>query len=105
MVGMPAAAAASSWADSENVDFYVTFDNYEVGVNQANSLLYGLGLLDENFEPADDAPEEPLSIELLAGSRADNTAHRCRAGAVDTLPPNLAAAPPVAPSGQMDIDQ
>src|SRR5699024_4394261 len=61
--------------DSENVDFYVTFDNYEVGVNQATSLLDGLGLLDENFEPADDAPEGPLSIELFAGSLDDNNAH------------------------------
>src|SRR5690625_1842715 len=55
--GVPTIAYDRLLTDSENVDFYVTFDNYEVGVNQANSLLYGLGLLDENIEPADDAPD------------------------------------------------
>ena len=30
--------------DSENVDFYVSFDNYKVGVAQATALLYGLGV-------------------------------------------------------------
>ena len=29
-----------------NVDYYTTFDNYTVGVQQATSLLTGLGLLD-----------------------------------------------------------
>src|SRR3712207_9497025 len=29
--------------DTENVDFYVTFDNFEVGVAQGNALLTGLG--------------------------------------------------------------
>ena len=30
--------------NSENVDFYVTFDNFQVGVAQGNALLTGLGL-------------------------------------------------------------
>ena len=30
---------------SPNVDFYVTFDNYKVGVQQATGLLVGLGLM------------------------------------------------------------
>ena len=30
--------------DSKNVDFYVSFDNYKVGVAQASALLVGLGL-------------------------------------------------------------
>ena len=29
--------------DSANVDYYTTFDNYKVGVQQATALLYGLG--------------------------------------------------------------
>ena len=32
--------------DSENVDYYASFDNYIVGVQQATSLLNGLGLTD-----------------------------------------------------------
>ena len=34
--------------DSEHVDFYVSFDNFKVGVAQGSSLLTGLGLLDES---------------------------------------------------------
>ena len=30
--------------DSENVDYYASFDNFMVGVQQATSLLNGLGL-------------------------------------------------------------
>ena len=103
--GIPTIAYDRLLTDSENVDFYVTFDNYEVGVNQANSLLYGLGLLDENFEPADDAPEGPLSIELFAGSLDDNNAHLFWEGAIDTLQPYLDDGTLEVPSGQMDIDQ
>lgn len=91
--------------DSENVDFYVTFDNYEVGVNQANSLLFGLGLLDESFEPASDAPEGPLNVELFAGSLDDNNAHLFWQGAIDTLQPFFDDDTLAVPSGQMDIDQ
>jgi putative multiple sugar transport system substrate-binding protein len=32
---------------NKNVDFYTTFDNYKVGVQQATSLLEGLGVLDK----------------------------------------------------------
>src|SRR5690606_14201946 len=31
---------------TENVDYYTTFDNYQVGVQQATSLLTGLGVLE-----------------------------------------------------------
>ncbi|MEF3007309.1 substrate-binding domain-containing protein, partial [Pseudomonas aeruginosa] len=31
---------------TKNVDYYTTFDNYKVGVQQATSLLTGLGVLD-----------------------------------------------------------
>ncbi|MEE1650622.1 multiple monosaccharide ABC transporter substrate-binding protein [Brachybacterium sp. J144] len=91
--------------DNENVSFYVTFDNYKVGVNQANALLFGLGLLDENFEEAADAPAGPLNIELFAGSLDDNNAHLFWQGAIDTLTPYIDAGTIAVPSGQMDIEQ
>lgn len=103
--GIPVIAYDRLLTDSENVDFYVTFDNYEVGVNQANSLLFGLGLLDESFEPAGDAPEGPLNIELFAGSLDDNNAHLFWQGAIDTLQPYFDDGTLAVPSGQMDIDQ
>src|SRR4051812_15539426 len=34
--------------DTPNVDFYVSFDNYKVGVAQATALLVGLGVLNKD---------------------------------------------------------
>lgn len=42
--------------DNENVDFYVSFDNFKVGVAQGNALLYGLGLTDKDGKKLDSAP-------------------------------------------------
>jgi len=91
--------------NSENVDFYVTFDNFAVGQNQANALLYGLGVLDENFEPADDAPEETLNVELFAGSLDDNNARFFWDGAMDVLEPYIEDETIAVPSGQTTIEQ
>lgn len=103
--GIPVIAYDRLLTNSEDVDFYVTFDNYEVGVNQANALLYGLGILDESFEEAEDAPEGPLNIELFAGSLDDNNAHLFWEGAIDTLQPYLDEGTLEIPSGQDEIDQ
>lgn len=103
--GIPVIAYDRLIRDSEHVDFYVTFDNYEVGVNQAQSLLYGLGILNESFEPAEDAPEGPFNVELFAGSLDDNNAHFFWDGAMDTLEPYLDDGTLEVPSGEMDIEQ
>lgn len=89
--------------DSENVDFYVTFDNEQVGVAQASALLYGLGLTDQNGEPTGETG--PFNIELFAGSLDDNNAHFFWKGAMDTLKPFLDDGSLVVPSGQTDIEQ
>ncbi len=103
--GIPVIAYDRLLTNSENVDFYVTFDNYEVGVNQANSLLYGLGVLDESFEPTDDAPDETLNVELFAYSLDDNNAHLFWQGAIDTLEPYMEDGTIDVPSEQTDINQ
>ncbi|WIB25668.1 multiple monosaccharide ABC transporter substrate-binding protein [Curtobacterium sp. MCSS17_015] len=72
---------------NENVDYYVSFDNYKVGVDQATSLLTGLGLLDENGEKTDE--KGPFTIEVFAGSADDNNATFFFNGAMDTLKPYL----------------
>lgn len=90
--------------DSENVDFYVTFDNYEVGVQQGTSLLTGLGILDENGEEAADAPKDPLNVELFAGSPDDNNAGFFFDGAMSVLQPYLDDGTLVVPSEQTDFD-
>ncbi|WP_275006298.1 multiple monosaccharide ABC transporter substrate-binding protein [Promicromonospora iranensis] len=89
--------------DSENVDFYVTFDNYEVGVQQGTSLLTGLGVLDESGEPAADAPEGPFNIELFAGSPDDNNAGFFFDGAMSVLQPYIDDETLVVPSEQTEF--
>ncbi|MGJ9426548.1 multiple monosaccharide ABC transporter substrate-binding protein [Nesterenkonia halotolerans] len=91
--------------NSENVDFYVTFDNFAVGQEQARALLYGLGVLDENFEEAEDAPEETLNVELFAGSLDDNNARFFWDGAMDILEPYIEDGTLAVPSGQTTIEQ
>jgi putative multiple sugar transport system substrate-binding protein len=89
--------------DSENVDFYVTFDNYNVGVQQATSLLVGLGVLDKEGNETDE--QGPFNIELFAGSLDDNNAHFFWQGAMDTLQPFMDSGVLEVPSGQVDIEQ
>ncbi|WP_181427356.1 multiple monosaccharide ABC transporter substrate-binding protein [Curtobacterium sp. MCPF17_011] len=72
---------------NKNVDYYVSFDNYKVGVDQANSLLTGLGLLDEDGKKTNE--KGPFNIEVFAGSPDDNNATFFFNGAMDTLKPYL----------------
>ena len=88
---------------TENVDYYTTFDNYQVGVQQATSLLTGLGVLDENGK--DTGVEGPLNIEVFAGSPDDNNAKFFWDGAMDTLKPYLDKGVLTIPSGQTDFEQ
>ena len=89
--------------DSPNVDFYVTFDNYKVGVQQATSLLVGLGILKADGSAGD--AKGPFNIELFAGSPDDNNAGFFFNGAMDTLKPYLDDGTLVVTSGQTEFDQ
>ena len=89
--------------DSANVDFYVTFDNYDVGVLQATSLLVGLGLLKEDGSKGE--ATGPFNVELFAGSLDDNNAFFFWDGAIATLQPYFDDKTLVVPSGQIDINQ
>ncbi|WP_425955144.1 multiple monosaccharide ABC transporter substrate-binding protein [Xylanimonas sp. McL0601] len=88
---------------TKNVDFYVTFDNYKVGVQQATSLLQGLGVLDASGK--DTGAKGPFTIELFAGSLDDNNAHFFFKGAMDTLQPFLDSGVVKVGSGQTKIEQ
>ena len=101
--GIPVISYDRLIRDSENVDFYVTFDNYNVGVQQATSLLVGLGVLNADGTEGDAAG--PFNVELFAGSLDDNNAHFFWQGAIDTLQPYLDSGVLVVPSGQLDIEQ
>ncbi|WP_298885761.1 multiple monosaccharide ABC transporter substrate-binding protein [uncultured Serinicoccus sp.] len=101
--GIPVISYDRLIRDSENVDFYVTFDNYNVGVQQATALLVGLGLLNEDGSEGD--AEGPFNVELFAGSLDDNNAHFFWDGAMDTLQPFMDDGTLEVPSGQTDIEQ
>src|SRR6476659_3623543 len=89
--------------DTENVDFYVSFDNYKVGVAQATALLTGLGVTKADGSPGD--KKGPFNIELFAGSLDDNNAHFFFDGAMDTLKKYIDDGNLVVKSGQTKIEQ
>src|SRR5690606_14869883 len=101
--GIPVISYDRLIRDSEHVDFYVTFDNYNVGVQQATSLLVGLGL--KNADGSDRDATGPFNIELIAGSLDDNIAHFFWKGAIDTLQPYFDDGTLVVKSGQTQIEQ
>ncbi len=82
--------------NSPNVDFYATFDNFKVGVLQAQTLVKGLGL-----------PEAkgPFNIELFGGSPDDNNAYFFYDGAMSVLKPFIDSKQIVVASGQMGMDK
>jgi putative multiple sugar transport system substrate-binding protein len=88
---------------SQNVNFYVSFDNYKVGVAQAKALLRGLGL--ENADGSKGTKTGPFNIEVFAGSLDDNNAHFFFNGAMDTLKPYLDNGSLVVKSKQTKIEQ
>jgi len=101
--GIPVIAYDRLINGTENVDYYTTFDNYEVGVQQATSLLTGLGVLDESGAETGEAG--PFNVELFAGSPDDNNATFFWNGAMDTLKPFMDSGVVVVPSGQVDFEQ
>ncbi|WP_246043254.1 sugar-binding protein [Tessaracoccus massiliensis] len=91
--------------DHDNVDFYVSFDNYQVGVLQGNAMLYGLGLTDQEGAEAADRPTGPINIELFAGSPDDNNATHFFNGAMSVIQPFIDDGTLVVKSGQTDFGQ
>ncbi|MFZ7094482.1 multiple monosaccharide ABC transporter substrate-binding protein [Primorskyibacter sp. 2E233] len=81
--------------DSENVDYYATFDNFKVGVQQASSLVSGLK---ERFG------DGPYNVELFGGSPDDNNAYFFYNGAMSVLQPLIDAGTVNIASGQMGMD-
>ncbi|PWB97383.1 sugar ABC transporter substrate-binding protein [Salinibacterium hongtaonis] len=88
---------------SEHVDYYTTFDNFEVGVQQATSLVTGLGLLDESG--AETGATGPFNVELFGGSPDDNNATFFWNGAMSVLEPYMESGVIVVPSGQTQFEQ
>ncbi len=82
--------------DSGNVDYYATFDNFQVGVLQATSLVDGLK---ERFPDV-----SPWNVEVFGGSPDDNNAYFFYDGAMSVLQPMIDDGSIVIPSGQMGME-
>ena len=83
--------------DSANVDYYATFDNFKVGVQQATTLVDGLK---ERFGDV-----KPWNVELFGGSPDDNNAFFFYDGAMSVLQPLIDSGDIAIVSGQMGMDK
>ncbi|MQA34917.1 substrate-binding domain-containing protein [Modestobacter roseus] len=101
--GIPVISYDRLIRETENVDFYVSFDNFKVGVAQGTALLTGLGVTDE--EGNDAGATGPFNIELFAGSLDDNNAGFFFDGAMSVLQPYIDSGVLVVKSGQTGIEQ
>jgi len=94
--GIPVIAYDRLIRDSADVDYYATFDNFKVGVQQANTLVQGL---EERFPDV-----EPWNVELFGGSPDDNNAYFFYDGAMSVLQPLIDEGKINIVSGQMGMD-
>ncbi|MEX6506875.1 multiple monosaccharide ABC transporter substrate-binding protein [Jiella sp. M17.18] len=95
--GIPVIAYDRLIRDTPNVDYYATFDNFQVGVLQAQSLVDGLK---QRFPDA-----KPWNVELFGGSPDDNNAYFFYNGAMSVLQPMIDKGEIKIPSGQMGMDK
>jgi putative multiple sugar transport system substrate-binding protein len=81
--------------NTPNVDYYATFDNFQVGVLQAQSIEAGLKSRGNG----------PFNIELFGGSPDDNNAYFFYDGAMSVLKPAIDAGRLVVRSKQVGMDK
>ena len=81
--------------NTPNVDYYATFDNFKVGVQQATSIVQGL----------EKRPGGTHTIELFGGSSDDNNAFFFYDGAMSVLQPMIDQKKLEIPSGQKGMDK
>ena len=82
--------------DTDAVDYYTTFDNFKVGVLQAQSLVDGLKA---------SGAKAPYNVELFAGSPDDNNATFFCNGAMTVLKPMIDSGDIKVVSGQTEFEQ
>lgn len=81
--------------NTENVDYYVAYDNFQVGELQGQALLDGMA----------ERGEGPYNIELFAGSPDDANAQVFFDGAMSVLQPEIEAGNLNVVSGQAEFNQ
>ncbi|HAH79253.1 MAG TPA: ABC transporter substrate-binding protein [Ruminococcaceae bacterium] len=80
--------------NSENVDYYATFDNTKVGTLQGQYIVDKLGVKEG---------KGPFNIEIFSGAPDDNNAKYVYKGAMDVLKPYIDSKKLVVKSGQTDF--
>jgi putative multiple sugar transport system substrate-binding protein len=94
--GIPVIAYDRLIMNTDAVSYYVSFDNYTVGVLQGTFVKEALDL---------DNVAGPFNIEFTAGDPADNNAGYFFNGAFDTLKPYIDAGKLVIPSDKTSFEQ
>lgn len=92
--GIPVISYDRLILDIVNIDYYVSFDNFQVGVLQGYFIVNHL-----NFE------QGPKTIELFAGSADDNNSELFFEGAMSILRPYIESGDLVVVSQQFDIKE
>ncbi len=82
--------------NTPHVSYYATFDNFQVGVIQATSIVEGLNLKSN---------AGPFNIELFGGSPDDTNAYYFWDGAMSVLQPYIDKGQLVVASGQTNFEQ
>ena len=82
--------------NTPDVDYYATFDNFQVGALQAQSIEQGLGLKEG---------KGPFNIELFGGSPDDNNAYFFYNGSMSVLQPYIDSGKLAVASRQMGMDK
>ena len=83
--------------NNADIAYYVSFDNYTVGVLQAQYVIDALDL--------ENAGDKTFNIEFTAGDPADTNAGYFFSGAFDTLKPFIDAGTLQIPSGKTTFEQ
>ncbi|MCL1988528.1 MAG: sugar-binding protein [Firmicutes bacterium] len=82
---------------TEHVNYYTTFDNFQVGVMKSEFIVGALGI--------NAGATGPFNIELFAGSPDDNNAFLFFDGSMSVLQPLIDSGVLVVRSGQTDVNQ
>lgn len=82
---------------SGDVDYFVGYDNRQVGVMQANAIIEGLGL--------DEGAEGPFNIEMFAGSLNEANCYYYFDYAMEVLEPYFESGQLVCQSGETEIEE
>jgi putative multiple sugar transport system substrate-binding protein len=95
--GIPVIAYDRLILDSPNVSYYASFDNYRVGIMQAQLLVDRLGL--------SKTKKGPFTVELFSGAADDNNANYFFRGAMEVLQPYMDNNKLVVKSGQSEYEK